>query len=212
MWFCYLSQFIWAVACDFQQYGVCDQQGLRPACAYAQPDQSLCLSLTYSMSVKLLTEHHFEVLSLKGGCTGSSESTLIKTPDCWKSHVRARIIFRLWTRMRSDLVGQWGWYLPEFLSTSIRYVCEQGKLWRDCHYADMEAHLSLVAYSVTCWLNCTSDCMIATIVPFLVSRFYSKSLYLAWHSGLGITRPQITQPCFSQLNLYYTEALIYVAR
>ena len=27
------------------------------------------------MSVKLLTEHHFEFLSVKGGCTGSSEPT-----------------------------------------------------------------------------------------------------------------------------------------
>ena len=31
----------------------------------------------YSMSVKLLTEHHLEFISLKGGCTGSSESTLV---------------------------------------------------------------------------------------------------------------------------------------
>ena len=30
------------------------------------------------MIVKLLTEHHFEFLSLKGGFTGSSESTLVK--------------------------------------------------------------------------------------------------------------------------------------
>ena len=30
------------------------------------------------MSVKLPTEHHLEFLSLKGGCTGSSESTLVK--------------------------------------------------------------------------------------------------------------------------------------
>ena len=30
------------------------------------------------MIVKLLTEHHLEFLSLKGGCRGSSESTLIK--------------------------------------------------------------------------------------------------------------------------------------
>ena len=30
------------------------------------------------MSVKLLTEHHFEFLGLKGGCTCSSESTLVK--------------------------------------------------------------------------------------------------------------------------------------
>ena len=39
------------------------------------------------MTVKLLTEHHLEFLSFKGGCTGSSESTLIKMPHCWKSHV-----------------------------------------------------------------------------------------------------------------------------
>ena len=43
------------------------------------------------MIVKLLTEHNFEFLSLKGGCTGSSESTLVKMPHCWKSHVAAHI-------------------------------------------------------------------------------------------------------------------------
>ena len=30
------------------------------------------------MIVKLLTKHHLEFLSLKGGCRGSSESTLVK--------------------------------------------------------------------------------------------------------------------------------------
>ena len=39
------------------------------------------------MHVKLLTEHHLEFLSLKGGCTGLSESTLVKMPQCWKSRV-----------------------------------------------------------------------------------------------------------------------------
>ena len=39
------------------------------------------------MSVKLLTEYHLEFLSLKGGSTSSSESTLVKMPHCWKSHV-----------------------------------------------------------------------------------------------------------------------------
>ena len=29
------------------------------------------------MSVKLLTEHHLHFLSLKGGCTGLSESTQV---------------------------------------------------------------------------------------------------------------------------------------
>ena len=41
------------------------------------------------MNVKLLTEHHLEILSLKGGCTGLSESTLVKMRHCWKSHVVA---------------------------------------------------------------------------------------------------------------------------
>ena len=56
---------------------MCDQQSLRSACAYAQSDQSLCKWLEYSKSVKLLTEQHLEFLSLKGGCTGSSESTQV---------------------------------------------------------------------------------------------------------------------------------------
>ena len=42
--------------------------------------------------VKLLTEHHLEFLSLKGGCTGSSESTFVKMPHCWKSHVTAHMM------------------------------------------------------------------------------------------------------------------------
>ena len=45
------------------------------------------------MIVKLLTEHHLVFLSLKGGCTGSSESTLVKMSKCWKSHVAAQINF-----------------------------------------------------------------------------------------------------------------------
>ena len=73
---------------------MCDQQRLRSACAYAQSDQSLCLTLEYSMTVKLLTEHHLEFLSLKGGCTDSSESTLslVKMPYCWKSCVKREFL------------------------------------------------------------------------------------------------------------------------
>ena len=43
------------------------------------------------MIVKLLTEHHLEFLSLKGGCRGSSESIYVKMPHCWKSHALAQI-------------------------------------------------------------------------------------------------------------------------
>ena len=41
------------------------------------------------MMVKLLTEHHLEYVSLKGGCRGSPESTLVKMPYCCKSHAMA---------------------------------------------------------------------------------------------------------------------------
>ena len=44
------------------------------------------------MIVKLLTEHHLEFLSLTGGCRGSSQSTLVKMSNCWKSHAAAHLI------------------------------------------------------------------------------------------------------------------------
>ena len=48
---CYVVSFVmywlkkkkkWAMTLDFQQCGMWDQRRLRPACAYAQSDQSLC--------------------------------------------------------------------------------------------------------------------------------------------------------------------------
>ena len=44
------------------------------------------------MYIELLTKHHLEFLSLKGDCTGSSESTLVKMPHCWKSRVMAHMV------------------------------------------------------------------------------------------------------------------------
>ena len=41
-------------------------------------------------TVKLLTKHHFKFICLTGGCTGLSESTLVKMPHCCKSHVAAQ--------------------------------------------------------------------------------------------------------------------------
>ena len=46
------------------------------------------------MIVKLLTEHHSEFLSLKGGCRGSSESTHVKMPNCGKSYAMAQLYYR----------------------------------------------------------------------------------------------------------------------
>ena len=43
------------------------------------------------MIVKLLAKHHLEFLNLRGGCRGSSESTLVKMSNCWKSHALAQL-------------------------------------------------------------------------------------------------------------------------
>ena len=60
------------------------------------------------MSVKLLTEHHLEFISLKGGCTGSSETTLVKMPHCWKSHAMAQLC-----DYKSDSISQQMGFLRE---------------------------------------------------------------------------------------------------
>ena len=44
------------------------------------------------MLVKVLTEHHLEFLSLKEGYRGSSESTLVKMPNCWEFHAAAHFM------------------------------------------------------------------------------------------------------------------------
>ena len=90
----FVSLLNWAATWDFQQCGnhrpICDQQMLRPACAYAQSDQSFCLLLEYPMTLRLLIEYYLEFLSWKGGYTCSSEPTLVKMPHCCDSFVIAR--------------------------------------------------------------------------------------------------------------------------
>ena len=46
------------------------------------------------MIVKLLTEQNVEFLSLTGGCGGSSESTLVKMSNCWKSQSTAHFVIK----------------------------------------------------------------------------------------------------------------------
>ena len=65
-------------------------------------DQCLCLSLEYSMTVKLLNEQHLDFLNLKGGCTGWSESTLVTMPHCWKSCLYCCSMLLIYKLMRDD--------------------------------------------------------------------------------------------------------------
>ena len=61
-----------------------------PTMWYVRPAKAQ-ISLEYSMTAKLLTKQHLEFLSLKGGCTGSSESTLVKMHIV--GHLMSRIIY-----------------------------------------------------------------------------------------------------------------------
>ena len=104
-----------------------NQQSLRLACAYAQSDQSFCLSLAYSLSVKLMTEHHLKFLGLKGGCADWSESTLVKMPHSWNSHVAAQM-YKYLDEMIEKTVG-WALLSEHRLLTSkyqnhvLAHVC-----------------------------------------------------------------------------------------
>ena len=76
------------VRCSTMWYCMFDQQRLRPACIYASLIRAFA-SRSNILWLKPLSEYHLEFISLKGGCTCSSESTLVKIPHCWKSHFKA---------------------------------------------------------------------------------------------------------------------------
>ena len=50
------------------------------------------------MIVKLLTEHHFEFLSING-----AESTRVKMPHCWKSYALAHFDLVKWLDLNEAL-------------------------------------------------------------------------------------------------------------
>ena len=55
----------------------------------------------YIMTVTPLTKLYLEFLSFKGGFAGSSESTDVKMPHFWKSHVAAQICICMCTHIQS---------------------------------------------------------------------------------------------------------------
>ena len=93
--FLWAFTFNWAATLNFQQCGMCDQQRLRPACAYAQSGQTFASHLNIFYESRLLIEHHFGFLSLKKGCTGSCESTLAKMPHCGNRMSRLNYVWEI---------------------------------------------------------------------------------------------------------------------
>ena len=67
------------------------------------------------MIVKLLTEYRLEFLSLKGGCRGSSDSTLVNMSNCWKSHATAQML-------NGDRVITMMYASPQRPKDNIKYI------------------------------------------------------------------------------------------
>ena len=134
---------------------MCDQQRLRPACIYAQSDQSICLLLEYSLTIKLLTEYHLEFLSLIGRSTSSSESIHVKMPSCWKSLVAAHIILKMNGLMIAVLL----------IIYSVIYIVV---LTFSPLIVDQQVHISITSLrNVKCngsaYCNCTNDVLVTNI-------------------------------------------------
>ena len=82
------------------------------------------------MIVKLLTEHPLEFLSLKGGCRGSSESTHVKMPNCWKSHALAQLYY--WMGTFCDVFELALEFVVSFKKKQKR--CHHLPVGRECYY------------------------------------------------------------------------------
>ena len=104
------------------------------------------------MSVKLLTEHHLVFQSLEGGCTGSSESTLVKMPHCWKSHVMAHFFLYLDTvlnkhhiSVRFDLISNiiQYWLFRHLYSKLFYYITSLNKKQRQQQQQNLDHELCL---------------------------------------------------------------------
>ena len=74
------------------------------------------------MTLGLLTKHHLEFLSLKGGCTGPSESTLVKMPHCWKSHVAAHLVVRCLVTIRPVVKSMFKSSFHVYLSQKVSSI------------------------------------------------------------------------------------------
>ena len=75
-----------------------------------QPAHSRSLIRAFVSRLNIL---HLEFLSLKGGCTGSSESTLVKMAHCWNSNVTAQICITCIGDSQGTKVGKMLTLAPE---------------------------------------------------------------------------------------------------
>ena len=142
---------------------MCDQQMLRPACAYAQSYQSICLSIEYSMTLRQLTEHHLEFLGLKCGCRGSCQNATLLEITCHGSIV---LVCSCYVVVSVSLPGcSMGWPV---------YTSPGGKIWLLCFNCVLNCVLAVMRLSVFCvssWLFNGLACAHISMWKELVALF-----------------------------------------
>ena len=73
---------------------------------------------------------HLEFLSLKGGCRGSSESTLVNMPHFWKSHALAHICFVVAVHGGEDGTAQVEPRTSHPANLCVNYIANMGQCMR----------------------------------------------------------------------------------
>ena len=86
------------------------------------------------MTVKLLTKYHLEFLSLKGGCTGSSESTHISKCHIIGNHVSWLIYI---------------WYFITAPSSTIKYISD---IFEDIGTVVVEVYIAMCIFLILLYL------------------------------------------------------------
>ena len=119
----------WAVTWDFQQCGMCDQQRLRPACTYAQSDQSLCLMLEYKATDRMafgVSKHKRRLHRLIWVYTFQN-ATLLEITCCGSCYIQICVITRHVMKGLNCIYL----YIILFVSLSkIDHVIHGKKTWR----------------------------------------------------------------------------------
>ena len=111
------------------------------------------------MIVKLLTDQHLEFLSLKGGCPGSPESTLIKMPHCLKSHAAAQTLLSFQLQSASLL------FVDNPVGTGFSYVDHESALTTNVS----QIAIDMVVLLKTIFNNKLADFQVTKMSLFLPS-------------------------------------------
>ena len=106
------------------------------------------------MSVKLLTKHHLEFVSLKGGCTGSSESTLVKMPHCWKSHVTAHLYMTAQANPVSSVIKMLDLYFCSLKAIVCKWVQTFPHKYLHLHKGSDKLTLYCNHFEIHQFINC----------------------------------------------------------